>query len=155
MFRIGGVRQCAQRHTSCIGPGKTQREVGVALIERQQVVVEEVFRGKAEFQVLVLRDLEGLLRCQIAFPERGTVDGRHAGIADPRALERVSEAVGVGELVFVQSHARIAGNVRSDRDIRRTDAEVPVRAILHVVVIAVAARRQLRAGLDLAIPESW
>jgi len=53
---------------------ETQREVGIVRKERQQVVVQEVFRGKAKFQLLALGDRKALLRRQIAAPVLGTHD---------------------------------------------------------------------------------
>src|ERR1039457_1615827 len=128
--RIAKSAGVGQRMRSCVI--ETQREVGISRIERQQIVVQEVFRGKAEFELLVLGNREALLRRQIAVPVHGTVEARHTGIADPRALHRVSEAIWVGKLVFLQSNIRIAGEHRSYRYIRRTDTIDTVRAGLEL-----------------------
>src|ERR1035437_509829 len=96
--RIAESAGVGQRMRSCVI--ETQREVGISRIERQQIVVQEVFRGKAELQILVLGNREALFRRQIAVPVHGTVEARHTGIADPSALKRISEAVGVDELVL-------------------------------------------------------
>ena len=113
-----GVGERTQRRGSRASLTEIQREVGIARIERQQVMVQEVLGGKAELQVLMLLNRKALLRRQIAVPVHGTVEARHTGIADARTLKRESEAFAVDELVLLQTSARIAGDNRSHSDIR-------------------------------------
>ena len=149
MVGIRGVRQNAIR--------KAHFEVVIPVVERQQVVVQEVKRRNPEFDILTFGDLEALEQREIAVPEHRPRHVRNASVAD-LAGSGQREAVRVDELVLLQALGRVAVNVGVEVDIWRSQqSNVPGRSgeakiqarVSTIAPSASTRRRDLCPALNL------
>lgn len=97
---------------------ETELQIVVAVGERRQAVIQEVKCRELELETLPLRQFKGLHRREIAVPKHGTRHIRQTARSQNSVPIR-RKALGIGELIRLQSLRGIAGNDGINRDVRR------------------------------------
>lgn len=130
---------------------ETELQIVVTVGKRRQAVIQKVECRELELETLPLRQFEGLHRREIAVPKHGTRHIRKTACSQ-NAVPIRRKALGIGELIRLQSLRGIARNYGINRDVGRPqhrDVTLPGSPVVEVQTVARSLGAQLRPTLNL------